>query len=191
MSSNAYDSALDSLKPVAGNSKSKINEAISKADASLNNQANSIEPNNVATAPHAKGDFIVYGSSKKYAEVTQAIAIGDSISNGTNVADKSIGEVLTTLNQALSNKVDKDATYTESSGTNITSYNTSNNRFTLPSDGYIYVSTVSGTTFVVRFSSGMAIMESGSHALFARKGTKVYCEKSGTGNAGVYFYPII
>lgn len=102
MSSNSYDASQNTLSPIAGTPKSQLNEAIAKAEASLKNQAKHIEAGNVATVAHSVGDFIIYGSSKQFAKVTQAIAVGSSIADGVNVDNTTEGEVLTTLNNDLS-----------------------------------------------------------------------------------------
>jgi len=105
MSSNAYDKTSGLLHQIAGIPKSILNTLIAKTDAALNNQASSIEPTTTATSAHLVGDYIIYGLSRKYAKVTSAIAIGDTIANGTNVSDITQGEVLTQLNASLPKKL--------------------------------------------------------------------------------------
>ena len=65
-----------------------------------------IEPTKIAAGQHAIGELIVYGAEKQLARVTSAIELGDIISNGDNVANRTIAEVFAEMRQTFQDGVD-------------------------------------------------------------------------------------
>jgi hypothetical protein len=64
-----------------------------------------IENGNTATSAHTVGTYIQWKG--KFYVVTSAIAVGDTLAVGTNLAAKTVGEVLTQINADLSAKQNK------------------------------------------------------------------------------------
>lgn len=70
-----------------------------------------IQTTAVATKAYSVGDFLTYND--KYYEVTQAIAMGGTITPGTNVTERPIGDVLTALGADSGGHVIKNQTGTD------------------------------------------------------------------------------
>lgn len=71
-----------------------------------NRLVNSVESSTTATAHHDVGDFIIYGGNDTYARVTAEINIDDTIEDGVNVDNESVGEELTVMKSTFQNGVD-------------------------------------------------------------------------------------
>jgi hypothetical protein len=71
-----------------------------------------IESGNTATSAHTVGTYIQWKG--KFYVVTSAIAVGDTLAVGTNLATKTVGEVLTQINADLSDKEVKSVLLTSS-----------------------------------------------------------------------------
>lgn len=82
-------------------------EGLESTDANLANvqsqivTSGNIESGNTATSAHTVGTYIQWKA--KFYVVTAAIAAGDTLAVGTNLSAKTVGEVLTALNDGLGN----------------------------------------------------------------------------------------
>lgn len=85
-------------------------EGLESTDANLANvqsqivTSGNIESGNTATSAHTVGTYIQWKG--KFYIVTSAIAVGDTLAVGTNLAAKTVGEVLTQINADLTDKQD-------------------------------------------------------------------------------------
>lgn len=106
----------DDYVPYSGNGELNENvaslyEGLESTDANLADvqsqivTSGNIENGNTATNAHTVGTYIQWKG--KFYTVTAAIAIGDTLAVGTNLAAKTVGEVLTQINADLTDKQDK------------------------------------------------------------------------------------
>lgn len=119
---------------------------------------------------------------------TSNIAANGTLSGSNLTADSSGG--LNTVYSTLNSNITKNKLETE---TDISSYNSSSNRYTIPSDGYITVINNSGASgyIIVQGNSGSQYFRiggnTGHYSLFVRKGLKVYTNNSPT---NAYYYEL-
>jgi hypothetical protein len=93
-------------------------EGLESTDANLADVQNqivtsgNIENGNTATSAHTVGTYIQWKG--KFYVVTSAIAVGDTLAVGTNLAAKTVGDVLTQINADLSVNTEKTISLTTS-----------------------------------------------------------------------------
>jgi hypothetical protein len=95
-----------------------------------------IESGNTATSAHTVGTYIQWKG--KFYVVTSAIAVGDTLAVGTNLAAKTVGEVLTQINADLTDiSTDGSIKTVIWQDNNIVENLNRNVPFTMPRDGYV------------------------------------------------------
>ena len=98
--------------------------------------SDNIESSNTATSAHTVGTYIQWKG--KFYTVTAAIAVGDTLADGTNLAAKTVGDVLTQINSNLSD-ICTDGTILSDiwSMHNISQNYSTTVDFNMPVDGYV------------------------------------------------------
>lgn len=148
-----------------------------------------IEATTTASRSYLVGDYLMLQG--EFYKVISAISIGDTLTVGTNIQSTNVGDEIVDIKDRLD-------THSLGSRIEITSYNTSSNKYTFNSEGYVLVRSGNAADNNTQFniSSGFTILSRCYKAgvyednyVFMKKGMSGYVN-SMTGSGAVYFIPL-
>lgn len=148
-----------------------------------------IEATTTASRSYLVGDYLMLQG--EFYKVISAIAIGDTLTVGTNIQATSVGDEVSDINDRIS-------TNAISNDTRITlSYNT---EYVTLVDGYLRIFCNSGgNCWVTGYINNVALLQAttvpgqtaaGVNAIFVRKGSKIKYSGNSSESTTGYFYPL-
>lgn len=149
-----------------------------------------VEMSSTSANAYAVGDMLIYNG--QLYDVISAIAVGNTLTVGTNIQASKVSAKIKEINTQLQYKYRHK--YAISAMVDISNYNTDNNRYTCPSDGYVELRSNTGSFGLILYQEDNR--RTACYSQTANMITPVYVRYgqvlrvSLTGNAEARFIPL-